>query len=265
MTEIHDGSQMSRTKEIELQSKLATQKKLRYSFDFCQYYHQWYNRLILSVLHPSPGARVLDCGCGTGILLSALEDHYKKTIGLDLSYDNLLQARAVNPRSSLVVGDVTEIPLKPQSFDYIICRATLHRLPDALPAFVMLFDILKPGGDLVISEPINDSRIVRLLKVIRNLRAAKSYKHQEFKYSARAWIDLARLTGFQTVKWSNLGYVALPLLGYPDETYLMRYVPSKMLLAKILLHLDEVIGKIPWVKTSSWHALFHFKKPFGQS
>jgi SAM-dependent methyltransferase len=149
----------------------------------------------------------------------------------------------------------------PQSFDHVICRESLHRLPDPRRAFRGLFDVLKDGGDLVISEPIGDSRLVRFLKTVIKRRTTKHYKFSEWRYTSREWIQMAQGAGFQTVRWFNFGYVALPLLGYPDESHVMRYTPLRMPLARLLLRVDGVIAKIPRVNTHSWHAVFHFKKP----
>jgi len=247
--------------EIELQRTLVGQKKVRYSFDFAQYYHQWYNKVILECLAPRAGHAVLDCGCGTGILLPALEKRYQKIVALDLSIDNLLQARTLVPRSRLLVGDMAALPVAPRSFDHVICRAALYRLPDVRRGFGGLFNILREGGDLVVSEPIGDSRIVRFLKTAIKRRTTKDYKSAECKYTSREWIQMAQEAGFQTVRWFNVGYVALPLLGYPEESHVMRYLPFRMPLAKLLLRLDGLLADIPWIKAQSWHATFHFRKP----
>jgi len=247
--------------EIDLQRTLVGQRKIRYGFDFSQYYHQWYNAMILECLAPRPGDTVLDCGCGTGFLLPSLERCYQKIVGLDLSIDNLLEARTFIRRSHLLVGDIAALPVAPQSFDHVICRAALHRLPDPRRAFRGLFDILKEEGDLVISEPIGDSRLVRFLKTVIKRRTTTHYKFAEWRYTSREWIQMAQEAGFQTVRWFNLGYVALPLLGYPEESHVMRYTPLRMPLAKFLLRVDGVIAKIPRLNTHSWHAVFHFRKP----
>ena len=247
--------------EIELQRTLVGEKNIRYGFDFAQYYHQWYNKVILECLAPRAGHAVLDCGCGTGILLPALEKRYQKIVGLDLSIDNLLQARTLVPRSRLLVGDMAALPVAPRSFDHVICRAALYRLPDVRRGFGGLFNILREGGDLVVSEPIGDSRIVRFLKTAIKRRTTKDYKSAECRYASREWIQMAQEAGFQTVRWFNVGYVALPLLGYPEESHVMRYLPFRMPLAKLLLRLDGLLAGIPWIKAQSWHATFHFRKP----
>jgi ubiquinone/menaquinone biosynthesis C-methylase UbiE len=247
--------------EIELQRKLVGVKKVRYGWDFSQHYHQWYNARILGLLVPSPGYTVLDCGCGTGILLPSLEQSYKRVVGLDLSADNLLEARALTCRATLLVGDIATLPFQPHSFDHVVCRAALHRLSDVRLAFGILFDVLKKGGDLIVSEPIGDSRIVRFLQVIIKRRTTKHYKSKEWKHTSQDWIQMAEAAGFRTVRWFNLGYVALPLLGYPEDSYVMPYIPYRMALARLLLRLDSLIANIPWINTQSWHAVFHFKKP----
>jgi len=247
--------------EIELQRTLVAEKKIRYGFDFSQYYHEWYNRTMLECLAPSPGHTVLDCGCGTGILLPSLEKCYQKIVGLDLFIDNLLEARTFIRQGSLLTGDMAAIPVAPQSFDHVICRESLHRLPDPRRAFRGLFDVLKEGGQLIISEPIGDSRVVRFLKTAIKRRTTKDYKSAECRYASREWIQMAQEAGFQTVRWFNVGYVALPLLGYPEESHVMRYLPFRMPLAKLLLRLDGFLADIQWIKAQSWHATFHFRKP----
>ena len=143
----------------------------------------------------------------------------------------------------------------------LFAGGALCRVPDVRRAFSGLFDVLKDGGDLVVSEPIGDSRLVRFLKTVVKRRTTKHYKFGEWKYTSQEWIHMAQGAGFQTVRWFNLGYVALPLLGYPDESHVMRYTPFRMPLARLLLRVDGVIAKIPWINTHSWHAVLHFKKP----
>jgi len=247
--------------EIELQRRLVGKRILRYSLDFAQYYHEWYDALILGLLAPRPALTVLDCGCGTGILLPSLEQRYRRVIGLDLSIDHLLEARALLRRASLVAGDIARLPLMPQSLDHVVTRGVLHRLPDVHSAFRGLFDILKEGGDLVVSEPIGDSRLICLLKSLINRSPARSYQSKEWKYTTKDWIQMAQAAGFRTQRWFNVGYLALPLLGYPEGSHVMRYLPFRMLLARGLVRLDRFIAHIPWINSQSWHAVFHFKKP----
>ncbi len=242
------------SEEIELQRQLVGGKKLRYSLDFSQYYHRWYNQVLLGLLAPRPESTVLDCGCGTGILLPALEESCKTVIGLDLSADNLSEARTVTRRAQLVVADMGRPPFLPGSIDRIVCRAAMYRLPEVRPALVRLFDVLRDGGDLVMTEPISDSPVVRFVQIAFKRCATRTHASKE-------WIRMAEAAGFRTERWFPLGYLALPLLGYPEETHIMRFSPVQMPLARLLLWLDQRMGTIPWIKAQAWHGVFHFRKP----
>ncbi|HUI24943.1 MAG TPA: class I SAM-dependent methyltransferase [Candidatus Kryptonia bacterium] len=237
--------------EIAEQRRLLDRKVLRYSFDFSQYYHRWFNRQLLALLDPSPDLRVLDCGCGTGVLLPALARRRQRSIGLDLSLDNLAVARAAS--RALVVGDVNALPLAHQCFDHIICRGVLHHVPDIERGFRQLFAIAKDGGDLVVAEPVRNTP-VHGLRVMAKLCSATTL-------TSAQWIEAAQAAGFQMVRWFPIGYLAFPLLGYPEMSYVFRYAPFRMPLARFLLRVDRLIERLPFVRAWSWQAVFHFKKP----
>lgn len=240
--------------EIEEQRRLVQKKKIRYGLDCSLYYHRWINSRILDRLAPDPNLAVLDCGCGTGILLPTLQRRYKTTIGLDLCIYNLLEARTLDHSVPLLSGDIEQLPLAPQSFDQVICRDSLHHLPDVGLAFRRLFETLKDGGDLIIFEPIQDAYTLHLLRVMTRRCTADTY-------TAKEWIDAAEAAGFRIVTWFNLGYLALPLLGYPEVTQIMRHMPFRMPLAKLLVHVDNLLARLPYIRTYSWKAVFHFSKP----
>ena len=258
-----DGPTMGRIAEhIAHERRLVGAKRIRYSLNFARYYHRWYNGILLGLLSPDSSFSVLDCGCGTGVLLPALQERYRRAIGIDLCMENLFEARGVNGGSPLVVGDIGSLPVAPQSFHQIVCRGVLHRLSDVGLGLQQIFAALKDGGDLVIAEPIRDSRALNLLRVAALAAGTHPSPGGRVEYlTTREWIEAAHVVGFRTVQWFHLGYLAFPLLGFPEALSLMRYVPSRMTLAKILLRLDRVLARIPYVNTWSWQAVFHFRKP----
>lgn len=113
---------------------------------------------------------------------------------------------------------------------------------------------MKDGGDLVIMEPIKDSQLFHALRVMTGLCTAQTY-------TATQWIHTAQQAGFRMMTWFNFGYLAIPLLAYPECTHLMRYVPFRMPLARLLMHVDERLAQLPYVRHNSWKAVFHFQKP----
>src|SRR5215470_118732 len=148
---------------------------MRYSLDFARYYHRWYNDVLLSALGPHSSFSVLDCGCGTGVLLPTLHQRCRTTVGLDLCKENLLEVQGSNGAVPLVVGDIGSLPLAPQSFDQIVCRGVLHRLLDIGRGLQQLFAALRDGGDLVISEPIGDSRAINYLRATASAAGAHPF------------------------------------------------------------------------------------------
>ena len=244
---------------------LVGAKQLRYSLDFAQYYHRWYSNVLLGLLPSDRSYTVLDCGCGTGVLLPPLRQRSGKTVGLDLCWENLREARVGHGAGPLVVADVARLPVAPASFNQIVCRGVLHRLADVAPGLRELCAALKPGGDLVISEPIGDSRAVSVLRDAAFAAGMHPFPGQRLRYlTVHEWIAAAHAAGLRTERWFHLGYVAFPLIGFPDAVPLMRHLPGRMAIARLLLHVDRVLARTPGVRTRSWQAVFHFRKPPSQ-
>jgi len=93
-----------------------------------------------------PGRRVLDVGCGTGALASALAERGARVWGVDASEEMLEVARAaVGKRVGLKLGRAEELPFKDAWFERMVLRLVVHLVdrPRALPE---LARVLVPGG-----------------------------------------------------------------------------------------------------------------------
>jgi ubiquinone/menaquinone biosynthesis C-methylase UbiE len=93
-----------------------------------------------------PGRRVLDVGCGTGALASALAERGARVWGVDASEEMLAVARAaVGTRVGLKLGRAEELPFKDAWFERVVLRLVVH-LVERPRALSELARILVPGG-----------------------------------------------------------------------------------------------------------------------
>jgi len=112
-------------------------------------------KLHVLIQESAPGARsLLDVGCGTGLHLEHLRQHYEVE-GLDISGDLLAVARDRLPGVGLHCADMVDFRL-PRRFDVVACLfsaiAYVRTLDRMQAAVATMAAHLQPGGLLVI-EP----------------------------------------------------------------------------------------------------------------
>jgi ubiquinone/menaquinone biosynthesis C-methylase UbiE len=113
----------------------------------------------------SPAQRLLDVGCGTGFLLSRLlqEQPSVRVAGVDLSPGMVAQARARLPASvPVLVADAEALPFPAASFDVVVSASSFHYWPSPSRGLAELQRVLRPGGQVVITDWCDDYFACRL-------------------------------------------------------------------------------------------------------
>lgn len=112
---------------------------------------------IVKALGDKPFRSLLDLGTGTGRMLELFGHQIERGIGIDMSLDMLLLARARLERAglrhcSVRQGDIYDLSLPRDSFDVIIIHQVLHFLDDGARAIREAARVLAPSGRLLVVD-----------------------------------------------------------------------------------------------------------------
>jgi trans-aconitate 2-methyltransferase len=120
---------------------------------------------LVALITRRPAARVVDLGCGTGLLTAALhrELDARETLGVDSSSAMLERARTLEVSGlRFVRGDINEWePGAP--VDVVFSNAALQWVPDHPRLFKRLTGMLAPGGELAVQVPANFDHVSHTL------------------------------------------------------------------------------------------------------
>ncbi len=105
-------------------------------------------------LPPNRG-RVLDVGCGTGILAEELARHFQTVVAIDISEPMLAIARGKRAAANIEYrqADANQLVLE-QKFDAIVSHTAFHHLENVPRTLGVLKAALEPGGRLILVDNV---------------------------------------------------------------------------------------------------------------
>jgi ubiquinone/menaquinone biosynthesis C-methylase UbiE len=142
-------------------------------------------RETLARLKLDPNDRVLDVGCGTGELLSRLAARHPnaRLAGLDPVSEMLEIAKGkLSDNVDLRVGWANELPWADGSFDVVVSCNMFHYITHPIQAIREMERVLRPGGQLVITDWCDDYLACRLCNIYLRMTSRahyKTYRQQE--------------------------------------------------------------------------------------
>lgn len=115
-------------------------------------------KAIVCRIHPDTSMRVLDYGCGSGLITLGLAGRVGSITGVDSSRGmlDLLEAKLINSniknvtvlQGSALDGVLNDL----EPFDLVVSNMVLHHIEDPASFIKTLFRVLKCGGRLAISD-----------------------------------------------------------------------------------------------------------------
>lgn len=149
----------------------------------------WYSRIqklrdrdrLLDLLPWSGAERVLDVGCGRGLMLIGAAQRLRtgRAIGIDLwkqsdQANNSADATRANAalesvadRIEVLTADMRKLPFPAAHFDVVVSNWTIHNLkalPDRQAALAEIVRVLRPGGRLLINDIVNQREYAAALE-----------------------------------------------------------------------------------------------------
>lgn len=158
----------------------------------------------------SAGERVLDLGCGDGVLIPAIAGAGAEAVGADASAVALARAAGRGAAALHHVEPGEPLPFEPQSFDGVWMSEVLSQASDTGELLSEARRVLRPGGWLGVTVPFHG----RAKNVAIAVAAFERHHDPESTtlrhYTPRSLRDQLERYGFGAVRLRSAG--GLPLL-----------------------------------------------------
>lgn len=205
-------------------------------------YYQKTLRSLLQMLIPK-GRRVLDIGCGTGVLLKLLEPY--RGVGIDSDAGKIRVAREDHQGCEFIAADLYELQTN-ETFDYVLMSDLVGELDDLQKAFDKLHDVTDHASRVVIThynyiwEPL--IRLACLLGI-------KPHQPYQNWLSLEDISNLLYLSGYEVIRkgYNLLIPIPIPLI----SSFVNRYIAILPLVNKLCLQEYIIARRCPSRRTQS--------------
>lgn len=175
--------------------------------------------LLDDLIGPVRGKRIIDVGCGDGVLAVRLALAGADVTGLDADPRMLSAARArariAGTATTFIEGDIRLLPFADGSFDTAVAISVLCLVRDAEHAVQEMARVLRPGGRLVLAE-LGRHSLWAAKRRVAGWLGSKIWRNAMFR-SANELRQLAKLAHLEVVQARGAIY-------YPPCTLCARWL-----------------------------------------
>ena len=152
-------------------------KRLNSPYPLRHYAHKAQYESVLSYV--KPGMKVLDAGCGEGVLSVMMANKGAVVTGVDISVPNIEKsieyAREADLKIDFVLGDSEKLPFNDNSFDLVVSSHVLEHLPDFDLGLREVMRVSKKRSVVAIPTVLNACSLVQVGHGWFYLKGPKSF------------------------------------------------------------------------------------------
>lgn len=158
--------------------------------------------LLLTRIGPLSGLRILDAGCGDGVLAVELSRRGADVTGMDRSDDMIAAAKARAEAENVFPhfehGEAAALPFADGTFDIVTAVTVLCFVKDADQAVREMTRVLKPGGRLVLGD-LSATSLWAIIRRIRGWLGSVTWRKAFFRTPSEL-VELAQHEGLAEIK-----------------------------------------------------------------
>lgn len=130
--------------------------------------------LVLETFAPAEGRRILDIGCGPGVLAKALAARGAAVTGIDPGEAAIRDAAARVPGARFERAFAEALPFGDGSFDGAVILNALHHVPAPGAALAEAARVVGPGCPVLVVEPLAEGSFFAALRPIEDETAIRA-------------------------------------------------------------------------------------------